>query len=189
MAPILGIYASSQQGALATAYESIATTTVGTATSTVTFSSIPSTYKHLQLRLVTRNTSSNNYNAWFQMQINGDTGANYSEHALTGNGSSATAFGAASNASIDAWVNPGSDAGAGIFGASIIDILDYTNTNKYKTIRVLNGADVNVSTTRIGMQLFSAAWLNTNAITSITFNGANGNFDTNSKFALYGIKG
>ena len=171
-------------------YEAIATTTVPSGgAATVTFSSIPSTYQHLQLRLMTRNTAANNYNSWFQMRVNGDTGSNYSEHALAGNSSAATSYGQASNASVDVFVNPGSDAASGIYGASIIDFLDYANTSKNKTIRILNGAEINVSTTRIGMQLCSAAWLNTSAITSITFTGANGNFDQYSSFALYGIKG
>ena len=186
---LAGIIASSGGAAAGGDYESIATYTLGSAQSTVTFSSIPSTYQHLQIRMMTRNTTSNTYNSWFKFQVNGDTGANYSEHALTGNGTSASGYAATSNNSVDLFYNPGPDAATGIFGVSIIDFLDYANTNKNKTIRILNGTDINISTTRLGVQLASAAWLNTSAINSITFTGSNGNFAQYSSFALYGIKG
>ena len=89
MNPILGIIASSMLG-VTSSYESIATTTVGAlGASSVTFSSIPSTYKHLQLRWIAR---SNRVAAqdFVDIRLNSDTGANYSAHLLYGDGSAAT---------------------------------------------------------------------------------------------------
>jgi hypothetical protein len=74
-----------------------------------------------------------------------------------------------------------------VFGAGVTDILDYTNTSKNTTVRALGGADANGSGS---IDLTSAAWLNTNAVTSITLTTNNGStFTAGSSFALYGIKG
>jgi len=176
MTPILGIMASAISGNLSS-YESIATSTVGSGgSSTITFSSIPSTYKHLQIRY-----SGFVANDAF-IRFNGDTGTNYSRHSLYGNGSSAAAYGAANETAIGftytaSNTNPGS---------SICDILDYTNTSKYKTARILNGDDQNGSGI---IMLASGNWQNTAAITSITIFEDSGVFGQYSRFSLYGIKG
>ncbi len=71
------------------------------------------------------------------------------------------------------------------YSTYVIDILDYKNTNKYKTVRSLNGFDQN----GYAFTWFaSSVWLNTNAITSLTFNSDGGNFLQYSQLALYGIK-
>jgi hypothetical protein len=176
-----------------TAYESIATTTVGSGgTATITFSSIPATYTHLQIRGIIRGTRSNS-SAFAQniaIQYNNDSTSNYNGHELRGDGSSASSFAngqsAVSNV-ID--IGPGSTSTANSFGAFICDILDYTSTNKTKVMRSLAGADLNGSG---GIVLNSGLWLTSNAaITSITLltqPGGN-NFAQYSQFALYGIKG
>ena len=76
---------------------------------------------------------------------------------------------------------------ANSFGAYVVDVLDYANTNKYKTVRTLGGKDLNGS----GQEgLYSNLWKNTNAITDITLKVVGGsNFVQYSHFALYGIKG
>jgi subtilase family serine protease len=105
---------------------------------------------------------------------------------LDGNGSSASAYGAADDFPQGAIAN--ASVTFGIFGAAIIDILDYANTNKYKTIRILSGNDNNGS----GTIRFSsgALYSNTNAVSSITLvSGSSGNWSEYSQFALYGIKG
>lgn len=193
MSPILGIYASSMQPALsATSYESIATVTVGSGgSSTVTFSSIPQTYKHLQIRMIGRSSRSvGAEGAWFY--FNGDTSSttNYVRHVLEGDGASVTASASAPTAGGTApYYISGATALSNTFGVGVADILDYTDTNKYKTIRVLTGLDVNGSGGAV--RLLSGFWkLNTNAITSITFDTqGGGNFAQYSSFALYGIKG
>ena len=184
MSPILGIYASSIQPSLnATSFDSIATTTVGSGgQSTVSFTSIPSTYKHLQLRAIMRDAGGNGE---FKIELNSDTTTtNYYRHGLYGDGASAAAFGVNNNT-----VTPISYSGqtANAFAVVVMDILDYTNTNKYKTLRTLGGYDVNGS----GQEgLFSNLWKNTNAITDIALKVVGGsNFAQYSHFTRYGIRG
>ncbi len=186
MSIILGIMASSFPVAT-TSYESIATTTVGAGgSSTITFSSIPSTYKHLQLRMIGRSSRTQN-EGYAVVRFNSDTGSNYSYHSLEGNGSSVSSGGSGSVSYPTLIYFPGALRGASIFGAGVLDVLDYTNTNKAKIIRVLDGYDSNGAG---WMTSQSGGWYNTNAITSITITEFNGNnFVEYSQFALYGIKG
>ena len=169
-------------------YESIATVNVGVlGASTITFSSIPSTYKHLQIRAIVRSNylSSSNQNAY--IQFNGDTAANYSYHELTGQGSTAGAGGSA-NVTGPRIINYATTVGlANTFGVGVVDILDYADTNKYKTYRSLNGNDQNGSGYVI---LFSGNWRSTSAISSIVIgDNGGGTFQQYSSFALYGVKG
>ena len=189
MSPILGIWASAQQRALVNSYESISTVTVGSGGSAeVNFTSIPSTYSHLQIRIFGKLSITNDpalENILFQ--FNGDTGNNYTRHGIDGNGSIVSAYG---NADLprNYAILPRSYSGqTNMFGAAIVDILDYANTNKYKTQRVLAGADLNGSGQ---IALISGVWRNTNAISSIKiFNFTTTTFLQYSSFALYGIKG
>ena len=162
------------------AYESIGAVTVPSGgVASITFSSIPETYAHLQLRCVL-----NNSNISVSMQFNGDTANNYSDHILYGDGTNALAIGVANKPSIT--FTQYSNASSNIFHASIIDILDYSNTNKYKTVRSLNGSDTNGA----GFVVFSSgSWRSNSAITSITFSVAGGAWTQYSQIALYGIKG
>jgi hypothetical protein len=168
-----------------TDYESIQTYSISTATSSVTFSSIPSTYTHLQIRWIGQH-SSNVVDTSMAVQFNADTGSNYSVHRLYGDGASAAAAAATSTTFMRADRLNAPSGASSIFGAGIIDILDYKDTNKYKTMRSLGGVDRNGS----GQIFFnSGSWRNTAAITSITLYGADtGNFNQYSSFALYGIK-
>jgi len=190
MTPMLGIMASSISGskAVTSSYESIATQTVGVLGAvSITFSSIPATYKHLQLRFTARSLD-NDTNAFIYMQLNGDTASNYSWHYLRGNNSgSATASGQANVTVMQTGLITALTATANVFGIGVVDLLDYGNTNKYKTTRLLNGYDTNASG---NIYVESGNWRNTNAITSIilTTSGSLG-FDQYSSFALYGIKG
>ena len=189
MSPILGIWASSQQPALATSYESIATVTVGSGgSSSVTFSSIPGTYKNLQIRASNRDTRTGTNEQSVRMQFNSDAGNNYSRHYLEGYGSGTPSVGGtASTDWIKVGLSPTSSANANTYGVFIVDILDYADTSKYKTARSFGGDDLNGSGT-IG--LWSGLWMNTTAITSITLSPTNSElWVANSKFALYGIKG
>ena len=168
-------------------YESIATVTVGVGgAASAVFSSIPSTYKNLQIRLLTKSNRADNNEA-IGIQFNGDTGNNYGTHGLWGDGSSTAAAqlnypGAAISLP---WV-PGA-LSTSAWGGAIIDILDYTNTNKNKTVRGLQGYDNNGN----GQAGFaSGLWTNTSAITSITVKPFYGTlWNQYSSFALYGIKG
>ena len=186
--PLIGIIASSGGVAAATsAYESIATTTVGGGgASSVTFSSIPATYTHLQIRGIGRAANAAT-DENFILQFNGDTGANYSLHNVYGTGAAVGANSAVSyTASYFARVS-GANSGANIFGVVVSDILDYANTNKYKTLRSLSGHDQNGSGY---ITLMSGSWRSTSAVTSVTIKNESGsNISQYSSFALYGIKG
>jgi len=189
MAPILGIWASgAQPAANATSFESIATTTVGSGgAADVEFTSIPATYTHLQLRAIARTNYSGGVTDTLVIRINSDTGNNYAWHQVGGNGSSAFAQSGTTTNLIYASYIASSTSGTSVFGASIIDILDYANTNKYKTLRNLTGEDRNGGG---DLTLGSGLWQNTNAITSIKLTQGEGtSFAQYSHFALYGIKG
>jgi hypothetical protein len=154
--------------------------------SSISFNNIPNTYTHLQIRGIGRYTTTTK-NLYFD--FNGDTTAsNYYTHALYGDGSTAGS-GGTQLAIIGSDAITSSGETANTFGAVVIDILDYANTNKNKVSRALGGNDLNGSGT---IRLTSALWMNTNAITSITLkpqSGLGANFAQNSSFALYGIKG
>ncbi len=166
---LIGIIASSGGAAAGGDYESIATVTVGSGgSSSISFTSIPSTYQHLQVRGIARSTRSQTGD-YIALQLNSDTGSNYAYHGLTGDGSTASAFGLATQTFMDVERAAAASATASVFGAAVFDILDYANTNKYKTI----------------------LWMNTAAVSSITLITVDGsfNFREYSSFALYGIKG
>ena len=189
VSPILGIWASQNYVRIPpTAYESIATQTVGAGgTSAVTFSSIPSTFKHLQVRCINRDSTSTYVSNDLYMTFNGDTGSNYSLHRLYGTGSSAAADSGTTIPYMLIGQQATSLASANFFGANVIDILEYTNTNINKTARALGGVDLNGNTD--GRMMFqSGSWRNTAAITSISFRASTGNLAQNSTFALYGIR-
>jgi hypothetical protein len=186
LSPILGIWASAQQLRFGGSYESIQTVTVGSGGATdVTFSAIPATYTHLQIRAIARHTNADTDNNIY-IQYNSDTASNYSNHFLRGNGASVDAGGAANTANPYVLRVSGASSSANIFGVGVVDILDYANTNKFKTVRSLTGHDQNGS----GVVFFNSSnWRSTSAITSITLFGIGFNIAQYSSFALYGIKG
>ena len=173
-------------------FESIATATCTTAEANVTFSNIPQNYTHLQLRCSIQSDRATYGIDAFKININSDTGNNYAYHNLRGDGSNANAGGTASTNSI---TSPGSGIGTttgSTFGAVIMDILDYANTNKYTTVRTLAGNDINGTIASLGGQVMldSGLWMNTSAVTTIVFAPVYGtNFTQYSFFALYGIRG
>jgi hypothetical protein len=116
------------------------------------------------------------------LQFNSDTGSNYAYHGFFGDGSSVVAFNGTSKTKPDVFIT---SSGANIFSATVLDILDYKNTNKYKTIRSLSGTDANGSGF---LAPYSGLWQSTSAITSIKFMPFSGNFAQYSHFALYGIR-
>jgi len=174
-------------------YDYIDHTVVGSGgASSITFTSIPSTYKHLQIRFMARDTSTYAVGCNdFAFRFNGDTGSNYSWHRLFGDGTTAASNGYASQnygASV-LGIIPGDLNTAGAYGAGFIDILDYANTSKYKTIRLLGGTDDNSgSSSRSRLTLTSNAWLSTSAITSIECYLPSSTMKQYSHVSLYGIK-
>jgi hypothetical protein len=168
-------------------YESIASATGTGSSGTITFSSIPATYKHLQIRAIMRTDRANTDSA-LRIRFNSDSGSNYAWHWLYGDGSSAAATGAASQTSGFVGTAAGGTATANLIGVSIVDIQDYASSTKNKTVRAFAGIDANNVFTGYS-NLFSSLWLNTNAITSIDLVVSDGsNWTTQSVFSLYGIK-
>ena len=190
---LLGIIASQNYPRITSSYESIATVTVGSGGSgTITFSSIPATFTHLQLRVLGRTDRAGSAYDAFLIRANNDaTNANYTYHYIEGQGATPTAGqenGTYSGAVI--YRLPGATAPANVFGATITDILDYRNTSKYKTLRSIGGNDNNSASPAGDIYYGSNLWLDTSAITSLVIVPRTGtNFMQYSQFALYGIKG
>jgi hypothetical protein len=183
---------SSGVAASTSSYESIASATGTGSSATITFSSIPGTYKHLQIRGIYRDTRTvNTIDVPICLRFNSDSGANYISHELTGNGSSASAASSGTGDDKINIYNAGVTDGtaANIVGASIIDIHDYASTTKNKTVRGFAGGDANTASTDFKVSLSSGLWINTAAITSITVFSTAANLTTSTVFSLYGIKG
>jgi hypothetical protein len=180
----LGFLAGS--GAVASDYELIETQILGSSTPSITFSNLgtySSTYKHLQIRAVTRSNTSGGAGA-MQVRLNGDTGANYAWHRLGGYGSNPVQSGAGTS---QTFMGIGfivySDQPANVFGASVLDILDPYSTTKNKTVRSFAGVPNTI-------ELRSGAWFNTNSVTSVLIKpDGSETFAIGSRFSLYGIKG
>lgn len=172
-------------------YESIASAT-GTGSTVITFSSIPSTYSHLQLRCIYKTTGTTANWVYANITLNNDATNNYTEHVLSGDGTSATATNTASSGGARPQVYGYTSAAAfgSNAGVAIVDIHDYASSTKNKTIRTINGLDYNTSG-YAAISLRSSVWLSTSAVNriDITVQGGNGNFATGTTFALYGIKG
>lgn len=185
MSGILGGLIGSLKSAPATAFESIATIVGDDSSTSLSFNSIPSTYKHLQIRFACLGDGIS-----FRLRPNNSTDANlYAYHRLSGQGSTVSASGTTTgNTSYMPIVG---DATGGLVNypfVSIIDIHDYASTSKYKTIRMFSGTNTNTAGTE-EVQLKSGLFLSTSAISSLTFTTNGAAFASSSKIALYGIKG
>lgn len=172
-------------------YESIMTTTLTTGTPYVDFTTIPSGYKHLQIRGIIMNAASNDNLAIRMGNGSLDTGSNYASHQLQGQGSGTPSAGASSSQTA-AYLSGLVIASSSYPFAFVYDILDYDSTNKNKTIRGLSGQDGNASGTATDwrIQLTSGLWMNSSqAVNIIRIYLPAGNMGNYSHFALYGIKG
>ena len=159
-----------------TSYESIATVSGDASASTITFSSIASTYKSLQLRFTGQSTASGD----LTLTINGSS-LTYSHH-LYGDGATVTANSTASACPLNKSVT----AAATYPYVGIIDLIDYASTSKTKTVRFMTGVDKNGS----GEIVLGSGFLNsTSAVTSLSITTSGTSFTTNARFSLYGIKG
>jgi hypothetical protein len=160
-----------------TSFESIATSIVGSGgAASITFSSIPQTYKHLQIRAYLKAASTG------RGSITVNSGSFAVVHQLFSEGNGPTG---SSTASTFNWPLNFS-ATANIFGANIIDLLDYTSTNKTRVFKNVAGVDYNGSGS---IFLMSSLDLSTTATNSITLAPSTGNWSQYTHVALYGIKG
>lgn len=202
MSPILtGVIASGISGHLTPpwspegGYDALATVTLSTSASSITFSGIPQGYKHLQIRLLNRFIASGDY-GYGGVRFNGDTGTTYDYHHLYGvGGGQALAYAAINqNWMRAASVIPGDAMLTNNFGVAIYDILDYSSSSKLKTVRSFNGFDNNgtggTDTIKGFIDFGSGLWRNTAPITSITLGDSGGTYDLAqySTAALYGVK-
>jgi hypothetical protein len=188
MSPILGArgglaasaYGFTSAAAAAGDYQSIATATASGTTATLSFTSIPGTFKHLQFRVYGRGTyAAGGLTCYVSINSNGQTGY---RHHLYGNGSAVSAYAVSGYGTIGGI--PGSTVTASTYGVAILDILDYTNTSKTKTLRYLAGYDGNGS----GELMLGSAYSNvTAAITTADFT-VDGSWVDKTTIALYGIK-
>jgi hypothetical protein len=173
-----------------TAFQSIATMTATGGETSLTFSSIPQTYKHLHIRGVYRDSSANSAQvAPIYIQFNTDTGANYNYQSGQAMANSTVS---GENQTSQTWLRiagAGMVSTSGYFGGSIMDIQDYTSTVQKKSVRAISGGSANLTTANYMTAISQGGWNSTAAINEMKIYSGNGNFLANTTFALYGIKG
>ena len=192
---LLGVLAAQAEAAAPAAvdaYDLLETEILTGSQASVTFSSLNSTYgadyQHLQIRMVARSDEAGSSNLRdLRIQVNADTGSNYAAHVLRGDGAAVSSNGAASQTSVATAMamlprpsNPTTQ-----FGAAVIDALDVFETTKYTTFRMLGGAKPDGEDQ---IWLGSGLWMSFNALTEIKLFANSGNFGSNSRFSLYGLK-
>ena len=184
---LLGILNSQVTGAGGGSYELIESQVLTSSASSVTFSGLSSysEYKHLQVRatMSISGTYTGTVDTW--VRLNGVT-TNHSRHGLLGDGSSVTSYGGTSSSRITMNDSMTGNSDNGIFGAYVFDFLDAYDTNKNTTMRALAG---NYNTGARAIGLYSGAFLQTDAISSIYFQSSSGDLAAGSRFSLYGIRG
>jgi hypothetical protein len=168
----------------------------GNGSNSPSFQNIPQTFSHLQLRVSCRSTGAATYgtNDVIAMTFNNDTGNNYAHHYLVGgDGTSATTVfsGGFPNVSyVHLGWNATSTSNTNVFSSSITDILDYTNTTKNKTVRLLEGYEDNRNGFGFGCSWFgSSLWINSSTAVNridLRYLGG-GSFATGSRADLYGM--
>lgn len=167
----------------------LATTVVGAGGSTsVTFSNISQNYEHLQLRVFAQVTRATYGRGGYTIRVNSDSGTNYSQHDLNGDGTTVAAVGYQDQTQMALGLLGTTTSNT--FGVTIIDFLDYSNTNKFKTVRSIGGVDHNGSISGFNgwISLNSNVWRSTSGINSILITPDYSPFTQYSHFALYGIK-
>lgn len=153
-------------------YTPIATTTLGSAASSYTFSSIPSTYTDLVLIYQSATAPAASY---IGLQFNSDTGNNYS--ATTMYGESSVGSARSTNQNNIRVVNYATLAN----NMMTCSIMNYSNSTTYKTAIARNGVAAGGVYAQVGL------WRNTAAITSVTVYGDAGNLASGTTLSLYGI--
>ena len=173
------------------AYDLLETQVLTSSAASVTFTGLGSytAYKHLQIRAVARSNRPAAASSLVLFRLNSDTGSNYAWHELIGSGSSVSSSAGTSTTSMAyLWRIAGPTADADAYGAMVGDLLDFSDTNKYSTFRLLQGSIHGASQVEIG--LGSGLWMNTAAVTSIDIiEGFSSTFTIGSRFSLYGIRG
>ena len=184
--PILGVIASSKLTSTTTpSFESIASFSGGS--TAITFSSIPNTYKHLQLRITGLDSGgSTGIGEWY-IRLNGDTTAgNYWKMRYYTNNTTVTGSTGAVG-SEGAWGTPTARSSCIQYAMAVIDIHDYANTSRHKDISMRGMGLTNTRNVVVGGS--SSPYFSTSAISSVTIDSNIGAWTSASVFSLYGIKG
>ena len=183
--PNIGFWAVAGAGAAgAGAYELIETQLISSTVGSVTFNSIPSTYKHLELRFAILAGSSGGAPS---VQLNGVTTSSYSKHGLFGNSNSVGSTGNFNQTNMTLGAsNVGAHTTYPLVG--IASFADYASSSKNKTMRSVTGIS-QTNSTNSQVDLFSGSFYSTSVISSILIGSGGGNFVSGSRFSLYGIKG
>lgn len=184
----IGFFATAGASAAVPAFELISTQVLTGTTASISFASIPATYKHLQLRIVTRNDRSAGNVTGVRLRFNGVSTSSYSRHILQGFGGGVFSGASTSQTQIELDSSPTTALASGIFDAQVVDILDYASTSKNTTIRSLSGKHIDITNNNT-IGLISGAYLSTDAITSIGIDLFSNSFVAGSRFSLYGVKG
>ena len=166
--------------------EAIATQYLEADAASVTFSSIPATYEHLQLRWSTRGVTTSFHSPDVYVRFNSDTGGNYSTHYMSGSATNISAPVATGATSMN-WGGASGSYGssqAAAYGSLVADILDYANTNKNTTVQFPAGV-INAETSVI--RFGSGLWDDTSAVSQIDLLLAHDNWTRGSEFTLYGL--
>lgn len=183
------LYTSMNAGNQYGAMVPIATQTLSSAATSVTFSSIASTYIDLVIICSIQSTSAANTDSRYWLRFNNDAATNYSTTYLLGNGTSASSTRDSNRSQID---NLTAISTADEFTPVIYNLLNYSNASNYKT--TLQRAGQQNNNTGVGgsgsfMGTAVSLWRSTSAINRIDIIcGVNGQFATNSTFTLYGIR-
>lgn len=157
-------------------YTPIATQTLGSSASSITFSSISGSYTDLVLIANPHMTAA--ATAYLYLQFNGDTATNYSVELLKGNGTTATAV----NRSGETQIRTAEGAYMeDVYSTVILNIMNYANATTNKTVIT------RTSHAPLGVELSVGMWRSTAAITSVLLKPHTGSFDIGSTFTLYGI--
>jgi hypothetical protein len=159
-------------------YEKIATATASGSSTNVTFSSISGSYTDLVLIIANITAQIDNVG----ITLNSDTGSNYSRTVLQGNGSTASSARGSNQTYLYTMYK---DTAGGDPAMSISQFQNYSNSTTYKTI--LTKQETNSSGTK-AVQAMASLWRSTSAITNISINSGNANFNTGATFTIYGIK-
>ena len=177
---------SASGGGAAPTFEHITTTTLTTNTTTsITLSSIPQNYTHLQLRISAKYFPSGTAYMYMSTNISGIT--YYTQGMETG----AFSFSSFDQSSASRYENLGLMVGNGYnhWTSFILDIQDYSNSSKKKVIKNFAGYKREGADAHSYMILTSGFQNSTSNISSLTFfNSGGGAFQSGSRFSLYGIK-
>lgn len=164
--------------------------TLSSTQSSIEFTNIPQTYKHLQIRGIGRISATEADDiAGLIVQYNNDTASNYANHFIIAQGSAVSTLTQTSQTGLYTGYLPTNNSTGGCYSATVIDILDYSNTNKNTTQRSLNGNETNNSiNTNSRVSFISGLWMNTAAVTSIRISSNYTSLLQNTSFALYGVR-